>query len=356
METADQNIRDTNAIFKIIESSFFNVPVYMLFQSKSYPVKPVAITPDGLFIKSIGRQDHNSRLLVVTNGGNLFKFIFDFKGGNQNYEILYPLELTIQKAHRSTDRLNLTGNQIITNIVNQAEIPKSINFDQPKINQLIQNYKDKVKEKIDYMEILISERVDGKMRLLNDFDKPIFIPNKLEPDQVPEDCIPFKDYLSLMKNNKNLKQFTSETTIPLKYKNLVSFGYISAYNTQAMEYSIYKLTEAIAQSFKSDLLHSNLIGESKEKAPIIDISEGGLSFLYPNGKHFSKLFSVGSVIVFDLQTADKNYHTLRGVVRNIKTTESSFRVGCEFYRQNSSETDLVKKIVETFSTNSDIKK
>ncbi|MCB1175964.1 MAG: PilZ domain-containing protein [Leptospiraceae bacterium] len=350
MGNEGQKVKDIAAITRIIESSFFSLPVYMFFQNKNYPIKPVTLTPDGLIIKSIGRQDRGSRLLVITNGGNLFRFEFEFKGTNGNYEILFPKELHIIKATRDSGRTIIEGNNYLTNFVNQSEIPKSINYDQSKIIALTKSYLDKLKDKIDHFEIVINERMDNKMRILNNFDKPIFIPHKLEPEQVPENCVPYKEYSLILKTSKTMKNFSSETTFALKYKNLVPFGYISAYNSKSMDINGFKLVEAISQSIYKDIINFNLISESKEKSAIADISQNGISFLHPNSKNFSKLFSIGAIIVFDLPISNNEKYTLRAIVRNIKPTETSFRVGCEFFRQTPGETEIVTSAIEVVSS------
>jgi hypothetical protein len=345
MMPINQEISDIQAIQKIIESSFFHVPVYMSYQNKHYQVKPIKMSPEGLIIRSIGRTDKGPRQLFITNSGNLFLFNFDYRGSKGDLEVLFPVNLHIEKAQRTAERIVLDSKFFISNLVNQHEIARSISFDSLKINQVLANYANKVKGKIATLELYVNDRMDQRLRLLTDYEKPIFIPNRQIPESVTEDFVPFKEYFSLMKTTKNIDKYVSEICVPLKYKNLIPFGYLVAWNTTPLDQNGLKLVEAIADSMVKDIMNLNLIGEWRDKSYVADISEEGFSFLQGNSKNFSKILSLGAVVVFDLFFEESRSYPFRAIVRNILPTETAFRVGCQFFLHEDKETHNLKEIL-----------
>jgi hypothetical protein len=93
------------------------------------------------------------------------------------------------------------------------------------------------------------------------------------------------------------------------------------------------------------LLSSNII-ESKEKAKITNVSNEGFAFDHNNTVNFSKLFVIGSIIIFDFHLSDTEKQTVRATVRNIRPTEKSYRIGCQFYVQYPEEKKAIEELIK----------
>jgi hypothetical protein len=341
-----QEVADIPTIQKVIESYFFQIPVFMLYQSKHYPIKPVMFTKQGLVIRSIGRRDHEPRVLFLTNSGNFFQFMFEYKGSKGDLEILFPTKMFIGKASRAGDRIPVYSKVFISNIVNQIEICKSLLFDQTKLNNLIENHTDKLKNKFTNMEVYINDRADTRMRLLLDYEKPIFVPNRRDPESVTEDFIPFQEYFGVMKITKDIAHYSSEICVPLKYKDIFVLGYIVVWNSNPMDLNHFKLVQLTADSIVKDLIFYNFIGEIRDKSYVSDISEEGFSFLRANSKNFSKTFFMGGTLIFDLFVNETEGYTFKAIIRNISPTETSFRIGCQFFLQEEGQKKKLKTVLE----------
>jgi hypothetical protein len=339
----DKEITDVPTILKVIQNSFPTLPVFMLFKNKQYPTKFVSSSNDGIVIKSLGREDKEDRILFITNGGKVLKFSFHLLGSKNGYEILKPTLLEIKPASRLKERIS-GGKLYITNVTNQHDIAKSLVSDSVRINSIVKNYEKKIKDKIPILEIFIHDRFDSRLKLLIDHDKPILIPDKNNPDCVVGDYIPYKDYSPLIKNTKALDRFISEITIPLKYKNLVTFGYVSAYCDRPMDENYFSILNTLVNNIKKDIFSSPVLTETREAIPLSEISEGGFSILQQNSVNFGKVFLLGGTLIFDLCAPTDEKIVSRAIVRNIRPTEHHFRIGLQFFH----EYELESKNLEAF--------
>ena len=317
----------------------------MFYNNKQYPIKVVNIANEGLVIKSLGRNDTEPRTLFITNSGNVFRFTFTLIGSKNGYEVLKPILLEIKPASRVKERIS-GGKLYITNVTNQHDIAKSLVGDNVRINSIMKVYSQKVREKIPYLDLFIHDRYDTRLKLLIDHDKPIFVPNKTDPESVPENFIPYKEYYSLLKNSKQLERYISEISIPLKYKNMVTYGYLSAYNEVPMDISYMTIVETLGSAIKKDIFSHPVLHETKEAIPISDISEGGFSVLQQNSVTFGKIFLLGGTLIFDLCASANEKIVCRAIVRNIRPTEHHFRIGCQFYNEYEEEVKNLEAFIK----------
>jgi hypothetical protein len=342
----EKEIKDREAILKLIQSSFQNLPVYTETSKGKIPIKVVSIKEEGVVVQNYGSTE-KVRTLCVTNNGNVLSFDFSLIGSNANYEILSPVLLRVAPAKRLGERIDLNDPMyFITSITNQNEISKSLNFDSVKLKNLLGSYTAKVKDKFSFLDIYISDRQDFRLKLIGSYDKPIFIPDKADPTTVTSDFVPYSEYIVHSKFDKKYEKYVSEICIPLRYKNFISFGYISAFNLELMDNSHYNMLNIIANSLKKELLLSSNIIESKEKAKITNVSNEGFAFDHNNTVNFSKLFVIGSIIIFDFHLSDTEKQTVRATVRNIRPTEKSYRIGCQFYVQYPEEKKSIEELIK----------
>lgn len=328
--------QDTEQIKKTFEEKHVNIPIFMFFNGKQFPVKVIGIDDKGIIIKTISRIDKEPRILTFTFDGNLYKFVMSFLGASGTFEILKPLILEVIPASRLLNRIK-TDRLYITNISNQSDIIKSIVSDSVRVNNILRNFQSKVRDKISNLELFIHERQDVRLKLLNNHEKIIFIPNKSVQESVKPEHVPYFEYMSQLKNSKGMDKIVSEITVPIKFKGMFTMGYLSAQHYLPMDDGYLQIVNVLAQNIKKEILSQPIINESKEASIVVDINSDGFSIFHTNFANFGKLFSIGGVIIFDLCATEEEKIVVKAVIRNIKATEKQFRIGCQFFTTSNEE-------------------
>lgn len=328
-----KEITDPSSIFKMLETLYRQFPVYTLIDKKPIQVRIFAVKNQSVLIQSPDSTTPTERFLFLTNSGNLLQFKFKLITKDpRGVELLQPISLSITTATRTMDRYQVTKSSIfVTDIIGQSMVPHDLADDTMKVETIIKPYIQKLKVKFSEVNYFIHERMDTRMRLIADTGKHLFVPDTKEPSSVTENFIPYSEYIHLVKQNKDLNKFLSEISVPLKFKNLVLFGYLQVLNLERTNMNDYNLVLHAANKFCEEISSSDIFNESKHKCAIMDISSNGLSFSHPQSKHFGKLFSIGSTILFNIYEDNTNLGSFRAVVRNIKPLEKLFRIGCQFF-------------------------
>ncbi|MCB1160934.1 MAG: PilZ domain-containing protein, partial [Leptospiraceae bacterium] len=71
------------------------------------------------------------------------------------------------------------------------------------------------------------------------------------------------------------------------------------------------------------------------------------SFLHSQSVHFSKIFYLGDIIIFDMFFPDGSKQTFRATIRNIRSLEKYYRIGCQFYNMSLDDLEMIEKYLET---------
>lgn len=338
-------LQDTEQIKKIFEEKYVNLPIFMFYDGKQFPVKVIGVDEKGIITKSISRIDKEPRVLTFTYESNLYKFVMSFLGASSTFEVLKPLVLEIIPASRVLSRLK-TDRLYITNISNQNDIIKSIVSDSVRVNNILRNFQAKVREKISNLELFIHERQDVRLKLLNIHEKIIFVPNKSVQESVKPEYVPYFEYMNQLKNSKDIDKIVSEITVPLKFKGMFTMGYLSAQHYLPMDDGYLQIVNVLAQNIKKEILSQPIINESKEASIVVDITSEGFSIFHTNFANFGKLFSIGGVIIFDLCASEDDKIVVKAVIRNIKATEKQFRIGCQFYTGSEVESKALQAFLK----------
>ena len=311
------------------DSSYHHHPIFMYYNKKQYPVKVISISGNSVIIKSLSRHDKENRILTVIENGKLHVFTFEFQGSKDHFEILHPVALEIVPAHSLLNKKN-PERLYITNIVNQADLLKTLVANNDKTNLIQKEFTEKIKDKVSSLEIFIHERVDVRLNLLNKFNKYIFIPDKLNPDCVKDEYIPYIEYIHQVKYIKELDDNISEITVPLKFKDLFTYGYLSLHNKTPMTEDHLEFIENLSKHIKKAIFSHAIINESLEASIIIEVNSKEFTIIHSNTKHFSKIFSIGEIIIFELCCSPELKINTRATVRGIEATESHYKVHCQF--------------------------
>jgi len=134
--------------------------------------------------------------------------------------------------------------------------------------------------------------------------------------------------------------------VPLKYKGYTSIGYLQILSETPLPPEAFHQANLIAQALSRDMIGTGIFQESKEKCKVLDISQGGISFVHPNTRTFTRSLTQNSTILFDVLFPTGLKGSFRGIIKNIRSQENDFRVGVQFYNLNLSESQILMQVLD----------
>jgi len=347
----NKEITDVNAINKIINQLFSAVPVYVKFFEAEYPIKIIMMREKAVVVKLPVRMDSKERILSLTH--NNYRFIGEFLllgGDNLGNEVLKPLKFRIEEAKRTEERVVIEHNDendlTINNIMNHLAIGKAMGFSDKRVEAVVKSVQDTLSSKFPHSQLYLSARMDNRLRTMYNFDRSIFVPDRFDQRSVEPGFLPFEEYVKILRLNSLEERFVSEISAMIKYKGYTPLGYIQVLSEERLDNKAFNTVNLLANTISKGLVSTGMFNESRGKCKVHDLSEQGMSFMHPQSKFFSKAFTVGETIFFDLFKGDELKGTYRAIIRNIKNTETMFRVGCQFYNINHKEAEFLAELVD----------
>ncbi|EPG68132.1 PilZ domain-containing protein [Leptospira wolffii] len=352
----DKTVKETDALSKILQTLFARLPVSVEIKGRSYPIKVVGIK-DGLYLlvsvpgKSEGEK---TRILFLTHNNHFFHGVFTVTQRNPSngMELLRVQAVKVSEAQRSQGRVDLDGQNsepiILTNIINQLHLRRSLGFVDKGVETILQKHAKKMKETYPDSLVYFSDRMDNRLRIMYNFEQSIFITNRLDRSSggSGSDFVPVEEYLKLISLNKVESRFISEISVLIRYKNYTPLGYVQVLSDRSLDTEDYNKITLFAAAISRDVIASGFFQESKEKCQAEDISRNGLGFFHPQSIFFSRSFAVGEVLLFDLQLNGELKGTFRAAIRNITNTDKMFRIGCQFFNLNEREEQILTQFMD----------
>ncbi|MCE9500731.1 MAG: DUF1577 domain-containing protein [Leptospira sp.] len=342
-------------IDKVIEKLFFSIPVSLIVSGKEFPVQVITRKTQGLIVRLPVQIESSERQLSLVHNDNNFILDFQCLGRDATgLEILRPLKMQIIAASRIRERMLISAKPdlslSISNIVSQAEVYKGLGFGDKKLDAAIQTNLQKLKKNFPNSNIYIAERADARLRMISNYDRPIFIPDRSDPDSVTGDFFPFNEYSQLMKQNSLQEKIISEICIPIKYRGYVPIGYVQVLSEERLDGNAFNTVNITAVSLKREISQSGIFQESKEICEVGDISNQGLGFFHSQTRIMSRSFVLDATLVFDMMfSGESKPVTYRAVIKSIKPTEKQFRIGCQFHLTPAEEQKILEKFLASKS-------
>lgn len=348
-----REIQDKEGMHKILNMLFGRLPVYIIDNGREYPVKIVALKDQGLIVSHNRKISTENRILTLTHNGTKFLSNFKFLGGDdKGIEILRPIKIVLSEALRSGNRISVEGKDFhikVLNTLNQNEIHKAQGFDDQNVDRILAQFTAKLKTKFEHAHIYYSPRLDNRLRLMQNYDKAIFVPNRREERSVTRDFFPFEEYIRLIQVTKVEDRFISEISIPIRYKGYTPLGYVQVMSQNPLGMDSFEAIQLVADALSREIIGTGIFQESKEVCEVSDLSLTGLSFLHPQSRFFARSFSMGEIVLFELAFPNNTKAIMRSMIKNIKNTEVMFRVGVEFYNLTVKDFKILEEFVKSNS-------
>ncbi|TGK31527.1 PilZ domain-containing protein [Leptospira gomenensis] len=358
----DKIINDPEAIHKILQSLFTKLPVAILVNGRPFPARVAGLKDAVRIVVTLpsGTEPEPSRTLFLIHNHHRFaaNFKVEMHNPSNGVELLQANSIHVSTAQRAEQRIHVdpsaNGKTSLTNIINQTNLRKTLGFADKKIDEIVKKHAKQLRDNYPFSGIFFSDRMDNRLRLMYNFDQPIFVSDRTsrgDGSGGPQ-FLPFSEYLKLISVNKLEARITSEISIMIRYKGYTPLGYIQILSEKELTTNDFNSANIAANAVSKEIIASGFFQESKEKCAVDNISLQGLGFFHPQSIFFSRSFTVGETILFDLNLDAERKGTFRAVIRNINNTDKTFRIGCEFFNLNEREENMIQTYVDSKETES----
>ncbi len=347
----NKEVTDLEGMIKVISALFGKLPVTIIRENKEIPVKVIALKKNSLIINNPLSFSTKARILSLVHNGSKFLAQFTLVGGDgHGIEILTPLKISVCPATRQGNRVAVTertdtGLQV-SNLINILDVAKAIGFDDKKVDEILLSYREKVSKTFPTSSIFFSGRADNRLRLMQHYDKPIYIIDRTNKSTADPMYLPFDEYLRIFNTSKLAHDLISEISLPILYKGYISLGYIQVLADRPLEIEEFNQVSIFTQAIARDIVSTGVFQESKEKCKVMDLSSGGISFLHAATRAFTRNVIMNGTIIFDLIIDQETRATFRGIIKNIRNLETNYRVGCQFLNVNVRDQGILEKYLE----------
>ncbi|XDD49125.1 PilZ domain-containing protein [Leptospira sp. WS92.C1] len=353
----DKLINDPEGIHKILLSLFTKLPVVILIKNRPLPVRVVGLKDATRIVVILpsGMAPEPIRKLYLVHNNHRFAATFaaEMHNPSNGVELLHASEIQVTIAQRTEERIHMdadSGSQIIlTNIINQSNLRKTLAFADKKIDEIVKKHAKLLKDTYPNSNILFSDRMDNRLRLMYNFDQSIYVLDRYSKVDGSGgfQFLPFPEYQKLIAVNKLESGLISEISIMIRYKGYTPLGYVQILSDKELSTNDFNSANITANAVSKEVIASGFFQESKERCIVDNISMQGLGFFHPQSIFFSRSFAVGETILFDLSLTPESKGTFRAVIRNINNTDKMFRLGCEFFNLNEREESIIQGYINS---------
>lgn len=163
-------------------------------------------------------------------------------------------------------------------------------------------------------------------------NQPIYIEDITKPPASdPSGMYAFYREFIYSKEQFNMKRrgFISEISVPILYRGMIPFGFITVYSTATLNPSAIQILTRAASLSAQMMVKGGVIREvCMERLLVSDISRGGIGIVFRDRKYV-RYFKEKRTASFDLLLGDGAQIPMSVIVRNISLLENKIiKVGC----------------------------
>jgi hypothetical protein len=348
-------ILDQAKIQQIVRSFFIkNTTLLRLPDGKDIEVIQIQYETTNIRIKYKSKPPQSASRILICNAGNIFIFELKFvKALDTEEEILSPIKMVVHNPKKEVDPKSIllaekdSPKIIVSNIIGQNEIK---NFQQDeRLKNIIKSHSTRLVHLFHKYKIFIQEKQDERMKLMRQYEQPIFIPDLREKFSVPDGFVPHYGFAKLIKIDEIVKDgYVAEICIPIIFRNFTMIGYVQIQHKSVLDLNSYNLASFVSASIKKDISDFTNNFESKEKCNIVSINQAELNFIHPNNKIFNKIFANGEICIINILTIDIKL-TVAIKIQKIEPTEKGFLISSVYHNMTLEQLELIEQIIEKYS-------
>lgn len=230
----------------------------------------------------------------------------------------------------------------VSNIISMNEVTVFLGDDH--IKEVVRSNYNRFRHLFDRYNVVIKDKQDERIRLMKNFDQPIVILNREIPETTPSISVPYQEYNRMIKADKNSDPLKSEICVPIKYRQYIIIGYVQVMHSKRLDLNSFNVVGLAASAIKKEISQYKNYEESTEICSVTSISETEVTFLHSLNKHFSRIFQMGTAVIFDLYSKEIRL-TLKATVKAVKPLDKNFSITCQYLNMSIEQLEKVERLL-----------
>jgi hypothetical protein len=339
-----KTITDRNSFEKILIKFFTNNNVFLKTKSADLRINFMGYSDNVAAFRIAYVKSMTGNCLIFTWKDNyrihaLAKF--NEKQGDdvflftiEKFQIISKARVDNRKALDATDYGESKNIIFVANLISYSIIENSLSMETKKIGRIKEYIQKETSEAFNHTKIFFCNegKNDSRMQYFFKNKKPIFIPQintstsgdpETESRNFYINSIYAKDHFLQGK-----KDYISEISVPLLYKQKMPYGYIQVNNTNIMTSSNLLIAKKFALTIDELLIKEKVFPKSDEKLIVSNISQNGIGIVFKERKYI-RYFKVNSLVYFDILLPQNKTASVMAMVRNITLLDNNvIMIGC----------------------------
>ena len=212
------------------------------------------------------------------------------------------------------------------------------------IKEVLRSNYNRLRHLYDRYNVVIKDKQDERIRLMKSFDQPIVILNREIPESTPNISVPYNEYNRMLKADKNAENFRAEICVPIKYRQYIIIGYVQVMHSKRLDLNSFNVVGLAASAIRKEISDYKNYEESSEVCKVTSITETEVTFLHSLNKHFSRIFQMGTVVIFDLYSKDTKI-TIKASVKGLKPLDKYFSITCQYVNMSIDQYEKIEKLL-----------
>lgn len=354
MDNSDQTdsakarkIIDHAQLHQITERLFARFPIHVIENNQKNPARALGYSHPHLEIMHQVPQGPSRTLLLIKDENSMVLECSVISRTERGTEIVKPIRLFLTKRGiRHENRVAVGAGELagqVRNVIPHTEFIRVNAGTNPVRDTLFSQYVTALRGLITDASVKIDlqrmQRQTVRMKKLQDFNLPMFAPDMMRQRQGDEQSViamPHSEHEQVLRSDGLPGDYFGEICEPLRYRGVYIFGYVQVLSArETLTVSQYHSVRQLARRLEKDLDARRCFPENPIAGKIIDVSHGGIGFLYTGQRSVLSAAGVGDKIVFDAHFSADNIATFSGKIMNMTSLETGRRYGVEF--ENTSE-------------------
>lgn len=336
-----RKIIDHTQLHQITEKLFARFPIHVVENNQKNPARAVAYSHPHLEILHQMPEGAARTLLLTKDDNSMMLECSVISRTERGTEIVKPMRLYLSKRGiRHENRVAISGGELagqVRNVIPHPEFYRVNAATNSTRDGLISQYSNAIRELVPEtlikVELQRANRLTVRMKKIQDFNLPIFAPEMIKQRQGDDNimAMPYSEYEQIMRSDGLPGDYIGEICEPLRYRGVLILGHVQVLSLRApLNASQYHTVRQLVRRLERDLDQKRCFPENPIAGKIVDVSHGGMGFIYTGQRSILSAAGIGDKIVFDAHFAAENSATFSGKIMNMTSLENGRRYGVEF--------------------------
>ncbi len=336
-----RKIIDHAQLHQITEKLFARFPIHVVENNQKNPARAVGYAHPHLEIMHQMQPAPSRTLLLNKDENSMMLECSVMSRTERGTEIVKPMRLYLSKRGiRHENRVAMAGGELAGQVRNAIPHPEFYRVNAATSSQrdaMLAQYVNAIRELVPEtsvkFELQRANRLTVRMKKLQDFNLPVFAPEMMKQHQGGDNimAMPYSEYEQVMRSDGLPGDYIGEICEPIRYRGVLIVGYVQVFSLRApLNASHYHTVRQLIRRLEKDLDTKRCFPDNPISGKIVDISHGGIGFMYTGQRSTLSTAGVGDKIVFDAHFTADNVATFSGKIMNMTSLENGRRYGIEF--------------------------